>query len=458
VSSDDRDEPTGPVSPVPPPEQSSDQPFGPPPYQPAPPVGAQQPSPYPPPDPYPAYRQDQYQPPYQHSPLQGPVGAGYYPPATQPYPTGPSETRPQRSGLPAWTWPAVAVLALLLGLTGGALAGALVAGDGGTSASEVLRVQRRTAEPLPADNVSIAAVAEKVLPSTVQIAAEYDGQEQGATGSGFVIDDQGHVITNNHVVSQADEDDGKIEIIDQDGNHSNATVVGRSTVYDIAVLKSEAATKLQPVAIGSADQMRVGETVVAIGSPLGLSATVTSGIVSATNRPVTTGEGENDNSYINALQTDAAINPGNSGGPLVNLQGEVIGVNSAIASLGSQVASDQGGNIGVGFAIPIEQVQVTTAQILKTGKAQYPVIGANVRGTANRDGATVETIGSGTPAADADLEVGDVIRRVDDQPVTGSIDLVVAIRSHVPGDKVRLTVERDGKTFEVEVGLDSKTG
>ena len=245
----------------------------------------------------------------------------------------------------------------------------------------MLRVERRTAPPLPADNGSIASVAEKVLPSTVQIVAEYEGKAQGATGSGFVLDDQGHVITNNHVVAEADEDNGPIEIIDQDGNHAKATVVGRSTVYDIAVLKSEAAKKLKPAAIGSADQMRVGETVVAIGSPLGLSATVTSGIVSAVNRPVTTGEGENDNSYINAVQTDAAINPGNSGGPLVNLQGEVVGVNSAIASLGSQIASDQGGNIGVGFAIPIEQVQVTTAQILRTGKAQYPIIGANVRGT-----------------------------------------------------------------------------
>jgi putative serine protease PepD len=296
-----------------------------------------------------------------------------------------------------------------------------------------------------------------VLPSTVQIVAEYDGKDQGATGSGFVLDDKGHIITNNHVVAQADKDGGPIEIIDQLGHHTKATVVGRSTVYDIAVLKAEGAKKLTPAAIGSADQMRVGETVVAIGSPLGLSATVTSGIVSAVNRPVTTGDGENDNSYINAVQTDAAINPGNSGGPLVNLQGEVVGVNSAIASLGSQVASDQGGNIGVGFAIPIEQVQVTTAQILRTGKAQYPIIGANVRGTAKLDGATVESISSGMPAADADLKVGDVISRIDGRPVTGSIDLVVAIRSHVPGEKVTLTVTRGSKTFEVKIALDAKT-
>jgi putative serine protease PepD len=354
-------------------------------------------------------------------------------------------------------WPAVAALALVLGLAGGAISAALVV-NGDTSTGEVLGVQRRTAPPLPADNGSVASVAAKVLPSTVQIVAEYDGKERGATGSGFVLDDAGHVITNNHVVARADEDDGAIEIIDQEGNHAKATVVGRSTVYDIAVLQSDAAKTLTPAAIGSADQMRVGETVVAIGSPLGLSATVTSGIVSAVNRPVTTGEGQNDNSYINAVQTDAAINPGNSGGPLVNLQGEVVGVNSAIASLGSQIASDQGGNIGVGFAIPIEQVQVTTSQILRTGKAQYPVIGANVRGTERLDGAKVESISAGTPASDADLKVGDVIRKVDGKPVTGSIDLVVAIRSHVPGEKVTLTVDRGTKTFTVKVGLDAKTG
>ncbi len=361
MSQYDPDEPTAPVT-----------------GQPGRPVGEQHPSPYPPP--YQAPYQPGYQPGYQQPP---------FPPHTQPYPVGgePPE-RPAKARVPAWMLPAVAVVALVLGLTGGAIAGALT--DGGSPAGGVFSVERRTAAPLPADNGSIAAVAAKVLPSTVQIVAEYEGKDQGATGSGFVLDDKGHIITNNHVVAQADEDNGPIEVIDQGGNHMKASVVGRSTVYDIAVLRVKNAKDLTPAAIGSADQIRVGETVVAIGSPLGLSATVTSGIVSAVNRPVTTGEGENDNSYINAVQTDAAINPGNSGGPLVNLQGQVVGVNSAIASLGSQITSDQGGNIGVGFAIPIEQVQVTTAQILRTGKAQYPIIGANVRGTEKLDGATVE--------------------------------------------------------------------
>ncbi len=405
------------------------------------PVGEQHPSPYPPP----------HQPAHAGSPY-----GSSYPPSTQPYPVSSGPT-PVRAKVPAWMLPAVAVTALVLGLTGGAIAASVIS-ENSSGSGGVLSVQRRTAAPLPADNGSIAAVAEKVLPSTVQIVAEYDGRDQGATGSGFVIDTSGHIITNNHVVAQADQDGGPIEIIDQDGHHFKATVVGRSTVYDIAVLKAPKAKDLTPAALGSAAQMRVGETVVAIGSPLGLSATVTSGIVSAVDRPVTTGEGQDDNSYINAVQTDAAINPGNSGGPLVDLQGQVVGVNSAIASLGSQLASDQGGSIGVGFAIPIEQVQVTTNQILRTGKAQYPIIGANVRGTKKLDGATIESVTPGMPAEDADLKAGDVIRKVDGKPVSGSIDLVVAIRSHVPGEKVTLTVERGGKTFQVKVDLKAKTG
>ena len=358
------------------------------------------------------------------------------------------------AGLPRWVWPAVAGLALVLGLTGGAVAGGLVSADGDASS---ISIERRTAQPLPSDNSSIASVAETVLPSTVQILAGSAGAGGGATGSGFVYDEQGHVITNNHVVADAAEKGQDIRIVDQDGNRSPAKVVGRSTVYDLAVLESEGARSMEPAAVGSADQMRVGETVVAFGSPLGLSSTVTSGIISAVNRPVTTGESQSDNSYINAVQTDAAINPGNSGGPLVNLQGQVVGVNSAIASLGSAISSDQGGNIGVGFAIPIEQVEVTAAQILKTGKAQYPVIGANVSGLPTLDGARIAEVDRGSPAADADLEVGDVIRRVDDSPVTSSADLVVAIRSHVPGEEVTLSVERSGRDFSVSVRLDAKT-
>jgi putative serine protease PepD len=399
--------------------------------------------------PYPSAFGQADRPPAQTSTEYSPAGW------TQPAPA-PDHPAPDHPRLPGWTWPLVSAVALLLGLAGGAVGGALVAGDDHGSGG-VLSVERRTAPPLDADNTSIAAVSAKVLPSTVQIIAEYGGKPQGATGSGFVFDKQGHVITNNHVVAEAAGDDGPIEVIDHDGRHMSATVVGRSAVYDIAVLDVKGAENLPPAAIGSSQQMHVGETVVAFGSPLGLSATVTSGIISAVNRPVTTGDGS-DSSYINAVQTDAAINPGNSGGPLVDLRGQVIGVNSAIASLGSSGVSDEGGNIGVGFAIPIEQVQVTTDQILRTGKAQYPVIGANVRGSEKLDGATVESIAAGSPASRTDLKVGDVITKVDGKPVTGSIDVVVAVRAHQPGEKVTLTVRRDGKEMQIVVGLQAKTG
>ncbi|MFL6172102.1 MAG: S1C family serine protease, partial [Marmoricola sp.] len=164
-----------------------------------------------------------------------------------------------------------------------------------------------------------------------------------------------------------------------------------------------------------------------------------------------------DASFINAVQTDAAINPGNSGGPLANLQGQVIGVNSAIASIGSS-GSDQAANIGVGFAIPIEQVLVTAGQILRTGHAQYPVIGVSVRGTENNEGAEVKEINSGTPASRSDLKVGDIITAVDDHPVTDQTDVVVAIRAHQAGDKVTLTVKRGSRTLKIKVGLLAKTG
>ncbi|MCW2819167.1 MAG: peptidase and chymotrypsin/Hap [Marmoricola sp.] len=396
------------------------------------------------------------QQPYAGQPFPPPTSTPTAPLPVAPRPEQRPEQRPgaERSRVPRWLWPAVALLALLVGGVGGAVAGSAVSGGERTQ----ITVQRRTAQPLPDDNTSVAAVASKVLPGTVQIVAEYDGKDNGATGSGFVYDGSGHVITNNHVVAQADKDKGPIQVIDQAGRHLPATVVGRSTVYDLAVLEVPKAKSLPRLSLGSAAQMRVGETVVAIGSPLGLSATVTSGIVSAVNRPVTTGEGANENSYINAVQTDAAINPGNSGGPLVNLQGQVVGVNSAIASLGSTMTSQQGGNIGVGFAIPVEQVQVTATQIIKTGTAQYPVIGANVSPLSSLDGARVDTVVAGTPAARSDLKQGDIIRKIDGKPVTSSIDLVVAIRSHVPGEKVRLLVQRGSRTQEVEVGLAAKTG
>ena len=204
----------------------------------------------------------------------------------------------------------------------------------------------------------------------------------------------------------------------------------------------------------------MGEPVVAFGSPLGLSSTVTSGIVSALNRPVTTGDSANDSSYINAVQTDAAINPGNSGGPLVNLQGQVVGVNSAIATTGGGFAGGESGNIGVGFAIPIEQVRVTADQILRTGEARYPVIGAKVQtgGDESGTGALIDEVMPDTPAEDSGLEKGDIVIEVNGQRVTDGIALIVAIRTYQPGQTIEFTVRRGGDEQVVEVTLDSEVG
>ena len=380
---------------------------------------------------------------------------GYAPGYPQPDYTGYRQPA-QHSGQPGWFWPVVAAIALVVGLLGGTLASVAVSSsmNDGTVDIPVIETDDAVAPPLAADNRSISAVAAKLLPSTVQILAGEQAGE-GATGSGFVLDRQGHVITNNHVVAEA-TDPGELTVVDNDGDEHDAEIVGRSAVYDIAVLELTDPGDLRPAALGSSQTMRIGEGVVAIGSPLGLSATVTSGIVSALDRPVTTGTND-DSSYINAVQTDAAINPGNSGGPLVNLRGQVVGVNSAIATM-SGTFSGESGNIGVGFAIPMEQVRVTAAQILQTGEAKYPVIGANVNTGEQRGGAEVVDVPSGTPAAAAGLQEGDVVVRVDGDPVDDGIGLIVAIRSHQPGETIRLTVERGGSEVEVDITLDAKVG
>ena len=364
--------------------------------------------------------------------------------------------------VPAWLWPVVCVLALVLGVAGGAIGGlaySQLTDDGpGTVSAGLAGVDTVTAPPLEAHNGSIAAVAQKLLPSTVQISAEYQGQKGGATGSGFVLDRQGHIVTNNHVVADADKDNGPIEIVDQDGNRYEATIVGRSPVYDLAVLYVPDAKNLVPASLGASQALRVGDQVVAFGSPLGLSSTVTAGIVSALHRPVTTGGVDDESSYINAVQTDAAINPGNSGGPLVNLQGQVVGVNSAIATTGGSVGGEAG-NIGVGFAIPIEQVRVTADQILRDGEARYPVIGAKVKtGENDGAGAEIDSVVPNTPADEGGLEKGDVITAIDGERVTDGIALIVAIRAHQPGETVEFTVQRGDEEKTVELTLGSEVG
>lgn len=388
-----------------------------------------------------------------------PAGAAIAPPFWTPTSTPPTGTdRPDSIGrrLGASTWMAIAGLASTLGLVGGVI-GSLVGeeiSDDNAAISQVVRVDQA---PIAPTDASVAGVATTMLGSTVQILADFGGAQGRATGSGFVLDDDGHVITNNHVIAEAASGTGSIQVIDHEGSVYDAEVVGRSPVYDIAVLSVSGNTDLKPVALGSAQALRVGEPVVAIGSPLGLSSTVTSGIVSALNRPVTTGATADDTSYINAIQTDAAINPGNSGGPLVDILGRVIGVNSAIATAG---VSDEAGNIGVGFAIPIDQVKITAAQILRDGQARYPVIGAQVAtgSPSGGAGATVAEVPSGTPASEAGLRTGDVIIEVEGERVSDGIALIVAIRAHQPGETIELTLERDSQTRTVAITLDGQVG
>ncbi|WP_435768945.1 trypsin-like peptidase domain-containing protein [Nocardioides sp. SYSU DS0651] len=388
------------------------------------------------------------------------------PPSAPPTAADISVRRPsERSAPPARTWPLVALIALVVGLGGGFLGALgydeLVEDPSGSGLVDggLSDVDLEELPPLEEPG-SVAAVAQAVLPSTVQIIAEYEGQEAGASGSGWVMDKNGHVVTNNHVVADAAENDGPIIVVDHDRNRHEARVVGRSPVYDLAVLIVEDPEGLVPAKLGHSRKLRVGEPVVAIGSPLSLPDTVTSGIVSYLQRPVTTGASADESSYINAIQTDAAINPGNSGGPLVNMQGEVIGVNSAIATAGGGSIDRDAGNIGVGFAIPVEQVRVTADQILKTGEAQYPVIGATVEtgGIPSGEGAKLDEIMADSPAQAAGLRKGDVITHVNGARVTDGISLIVRIRSHQPDETISFTVKRGAGTREVDVTLDGKVG
>jgi len=352
-----------------------------------------------------------------------------------------------------------AAIALVAGVVGGG-AGYLLAerdDDAGTvdGASLGAAPARRVDRP----SGSIPGVAARMLPSVVQI--KVDTTEGQATGSGFVIDESGVIVTNNHVVDDAE---GDVDVSFSDGQSMVADVVGKSASYDIAVLRVDA-KNLPALSLGNSDSVVVGDQVLAIGSPLGLSGTVTSGIVSAKNRPVTAGgeQGSSDSAYINAIQTDAAINPGNSGGPLVNIVGEVIGVNSAIASVGGAIG--ESGNIGVGFAIPINQVRRTVEQLLDSGKAEFPVIGASLDGGYDGEGARIassdtggEPLVPGGPAEQAGLEPGDVILALDGKKVESSSELIVAIRSKRPGDSVTLTVRRDGAEQEIRVTLGANEG
>ena len=300
---------------------------------------------------------------------------------------------------------------------------------------------------------SVADIAQRVLPSVVSISAE--GDTGGATGTGFVIESSGYILTNNHVIAEAVTSKGRIEVILNSGEKLVAELVGRDSSYDLAVLKVKK-VGLTALQFGDSDKVAVGDSVIAIGSPLGLTGTVTLGIISAKDRAVTAGDTPGDNSFINALQTDAAINPGNSGGPLVDSTGAVIGINSAIATL-SQLGNSQSGSIGLGFAIPINQARKTADQLIKNGKATYPVIGVSVDMTVTGEGALIsKTPGSilaGGPAAQAGLKAGDLIIKFDSRTITSPEELIVAIRSKNIGDRIDISYVRDGVTLTTSIML-----
>ena len=331
----------------------------------------------------------------------------------------------------------IVVLALVAGLLGGILGGD--ATKGLISSGVNLVSSTSTIERTPD---SVAGIAARVLPSVVSI--ETMSKDGGGSGSGFVIDPNGYLLTNNHVVADA----LTIKVILNDGREFAAKILGRDESYDLAVLKIKV-TGLKALQFGDSDKVQVGDSVVAFGSPLGLSGTVTQGIISAKDRPVTAGDENSSTSFISALQTDAAINPGNSGGPLVDATGAVIGVNSAIASLGSSLGS-QTGSIGLGFAIPINQARKTADQLIRDGKATYPVIGVLVDMNATSGGALISdkasAILAGGPAAKAGLKPGDLITAIDGIKINTPEELIIQIRTHNVGDEVTITYLR-GKTI-----------
>ncbi len=338
----------------------------------------------------------------------------------------------------------VCVTALVAGAAGGAV-GYVAARE---TVPDVVASAVDTVSPSLPANGSIAAVAAAVQPAVVQL--NVTGANGQGTGSGFIISSDGYLITNNHVAGMASENG--IDVLFADGTKTKGHLVGANAGYDLAVVKVDK-TDLPTVPLGSSAGLQVGDSVIALGSPLGLQGTVTTGIVSALNRPVTaSGESGDSSSFINAIQTDAAINPGNSGGPLVNGKGAVIGVNSAIASMGA-AAGQQAGSIGLGFAIPIDTAKRIADEIIKTGSAQTPVIGVQLDTNFAGPGAKVATVTAGGAAESAGLQAGDIITKVNGTAIADGTQLIVTIRSFAPGDRVQVVLTRDGESITLPVNL-----
>jgi putative serine protease PepD len=355
-------------------------------------------------------------------------------------------------------WPVLVIGGLLVALLAGGIGGVVGyrAADRSTSTTDVNASLGSPTSPVVQRPVgSTAAIAQKVLPSVVSISVRTTSG--GGTGSGVILRSDGYVLTNNHVIESA-AGGGTITVELQNESRVSARIVGRDSTADLAVLKLASAKDLKPATLGDSSKIAVGDTVIAIGSPLGLAGTVTSGIVSALDRPVSAGESGPD-TIIDAIQTDAAINPGNSGGPLVDASGAVIGINSAIATLGASLGG-QGGSIGVGFAIPVNQARAIAEEIIRKGFATHAVIGVHLDVTYEGQGALIgdpthqgQALVPDGPAAKAGLRAGDVITAVDGQRVTGPDELVIAIRKHRPGDEITVTYTRGGQTRTAKLTL-----
>lgn len=369
----------------------------------------------------------------------------------------PGQVPQKRSRAGALTVGAVAIAVVSAGIGGGVAV--LAQSDGPSATSSISGAAPSVpAASLPAG--SVEQVAAKVVPSVVKL--ETDMGRASEEGSGVVLSSDGLILTNNHVVSAAQgapgggPAGGQTKVTFANGRTAPFTVVGTDPSSDIAVVRAQGVSDLTPITIGSSADLRVGQDVVAIGSPLGLEGTVTTGIISAMNRPVAaSGDAKNQNTVLDAIQTDAAINPGNSGGALVNMNGELIGINSAIATLGADAGpAAQSGSIGLGFAIPVDQAKRIADELIENGSAAHASLGVQVGNDASIDGARIVEVTNGGAAAAAGLPSGVVVTKVDDRVIGSADALVAAIRSRAPGDKVTLSyLDPSGKPQTVQVTL-----
>ena len=347
---------------------------------------------------------------------------------------------------------------LVAGIGAGGVTGYVVgnnsSSNNGTSVSEILNsqpVNNTNTTGQEAEAGTTEAVAAKVLPAVVSI--QVVSSTAASEGSGSIISPDGYVLTNHHVVAGAEEG-GMMQVTMNDGAKHDAEFVASDVNTDVAVIKIKDVQDLPFLEFGNSKSLQVGQEVVAVGSPLGLNATVTSGIVSAVNRPVRASQGGGQSSLIDAIQTDAAVNPGNSGGPLVDMSGNLVGMNSMIASL-SAGTSGEAGSIGLGFAIPSNFAQRMAQQLIDNGAVVHPMLGVQVDGRDITDGAHVVSVEPGSAGAEAGLEEGDIITRVNDRPIEDADSLIASIRGQEFGNKITLEVTRedDDSSREVEVTL-----